>query len=145
MEKLIKQCTMDKSCAICDFNDQCARRVKLLGQVEVSDIAKLSVAHGRQWAHPRTRELMITPLGITLSGKKLPAVSQTGSPKIAHNRKMNQQLVKGRIIVSDNSELEADGFLKNKPTAQWEGVWTITKRKRIIGGHSWFDSNPNRK
>lgn len=143
--KTLMGCTKQVDCHRCRLFKECNKRLNRFGNKDCFDIVKLEVAYEGQWKHPRTSELMVSRAGITPSGKYEPPISRTGSPKEAHNRRQNQQLVSGKITVSDNHELKAVGYLKNKPTAQWQGVWTITKRKRTIGGHSWFDSNPNRK
>lgn len=154
MEDLKQQlnCQMDKLCATCDFNRQCTRRVKLFGQREVSDIAKLSVAYNGQLVgktsgqhvHPRTGELMVTRLGITTVQPKSKPKSTPGSPKVEYNRRINQTVKRGAYTVKPNGEIGQKGSPKMQPTSQWKGVWITTKRKRIMGGHSHFDSNPNR-
>jgi len=152
MDKLMKECKMDKLCATCDFNGQCTRRVKLFGQREVFDIAKLAVAYGGQLVgkysgqhvHARTGELLVTRQGITMVQPKMKPISTNGSPKQSYNRRTNQTVKRGGYTVKPNGEIGSKGQVTHKPTAQWQGVWIIVKRRRIVGGHSHFDSNPNR-
>lgn len=145
-------CEMEQKCNICQFNRQCTRRVALFGKREVSDIAKLAVAYGGQLVgkysgqhtHARTGELLVTRQGITMVQPKMKPISTNGSPKQSYNRRTNQTVKRGAYTVKPNGEIGQKGVVTHKPTAQWQGIWTMTKRRRIDGGHSWFDSNPNR-
>jgi len=112
---------------------------------ETHDIEALMKVYGGIAYHPRTGERIVS---LTSEIRKEKPKSSPCSPKVSHNRVRNQQLKSGCYIINNERGIPAiqpKGVIKMKRTAQWSGVWTIQKRKRTSGGHSWFDSNPNRQ
>lgn len=146
-KRIIESCTRRViSCATCDLQSLCQRRFNRQGNFQVTDAVELTRIYYGSTYHARSGDNLTDNSGIfTREQRREPPKSRIGSPKQGYHRKTNQQLIEGRFTLSDNREINQEGELKYQPTAQWKGVWTMTKRKRTVGGHSWFDSNDNRK
>jgi len=109
-----------------------------LGQYQ--DSVNRLIASDSYIIHPRTFDLIV---GVP-HRKQHRANSRclAGYPRISYHRMSNRKI--SCIFTIADSGVYFTNLRLGKPTSQYKDVYIATPRRRIIGGHSFFDSNPNR-
>ena len=129
--KIIESCKKEIACQKCNIRQLCEKRIRLLGTSETAFSGNTNQAYetlNRVYDKPiRTTKTEIYPNITSLT------TEQTLSGVKSFDRTHHRTFPRVRRT-----------YNMTKPNG-WKSVWGIYRNRRTIGGHSWFDSNPNRQ